>query len=209
MLRLHDYLPSANGYKIRQLLAQLERPYELVLVDIFAGESRTEDFLQHHNPAGRIPVLELEPGRFLPESNAILCFLAEGTRFMPESPFERAQVLQWLFFEQNLLEPNIGTVRFWKLTGRAVQRAEATRLKMEQGAAALDTLERHLSSHRFLVDERYTIADIALYAFTHVAPQAGFELQRFPAVQAWLERVRSQPKHLGELPPYTANAHVA
>ncbi len=208
MLRLHDYLPSANGYKIRQLLAQLERPYELVPVDIFAGESRTEVF-HDKNPAGRIPVLELEPGRFLAESNAILCFLAEGTRFMPEGRFERAQVLQWLFFEQNLLEPSIGTVRYWRLTGRESQRAEASRLKVEQGIEALSTLERHLQRHRFLVDERYTIADIALYAFTHVAPQGGFELQRFPSVQTWLERVRSQPKHIGELPPYTANAHVA
>jgi glutathione S-transferase len=208
MLRLHDYLPSANGYKIRQLLAQLERPYELVPVDIFAGEGRTPDFLRAKNPSGRIPVLEVEPGRFLPESNAILCFLAEGTPFLPEGRFERAQVLQWLFFEQNLLEPSIGTVRFWRLTGREPQRAEAARLKVEQGIEALSTLDRHLQTHRFLVDERYTIADIALYAFTHIAPQGGFALHRFPAVQGWLERIRSQPRHIGELPPYTPNAHV-
>lgn len=177
-------------------------------VDIFAGEARTDDFLRDKNPAGRIPVLEVEPGRFLPESNAILCFLAEGTAFLPEDRFERAQILQWLFFEQNLLEPGIGTVRFWRLTGREPQRAEATRLKVEQGVEALSTLERHLRTRRFLAGERYTLADIALYAYTHVAPQGGFDLQPFPAVQAWLERVRSQPKHLGELPPYTAKAFL-
>ena len=208
MLRLHDYLPSGNGYKVRQLLAHLEVPYELVPVDIFAGQSRTEDFLDSRNPAGRIPVLEVEPGRFLAESNAILCYLAEGTPFLPDGRIERAQVLQWLFFEQNLLEPNIGSVRFWRLTGREAQRAEAARLKTAQGLEALGTLERHLQTHRFLVDERYTLADIALYAYTHVAPEGGFALHPFPAVQAWLERVRGQPRHIGELPPYTANAHV-
>ncbi|PTL83788.1 glutathione S-transferase family protein [Vitiosangium sp. GDMCC 1.1324] len=208
MLRLHDYLPSANGYKIRLLLHQLERPYELVPVDIFSGESRTEAFLQK-NPDGRIPVLELEPGRFLAESNAILLYLAEGTPFLPDDRYERAQVLQWLFFEQNGVEPNIGSVRFWVLTGRAAGRAEALRLKMEQGHSALAALERHLKTRTFLVNERYTLADIALYAYTHVAPEAGIDLEHYPAVRAWLRRVEAQPRYIEGPAPYTPNAHVS
>jgi glutathione S-transferase len=207
MLRLHDYLPSANGYKIRLLLHQLERPYELVPVDIFSGESRTEEFLQK-NPDGRVPMLELEPGRFLAESNAILVHLAEGTPLFPDDRFERSQVLQWLFFEQNGVEPNIGSARFWVLTGRAAGRAEALRLKMEQGYSGLAALERHLKTRTFLVAERYTIADIALYAYTHVAPEGGFDLERFPAVRAWLRRVEAQPRYVEGPAPYTPNAHV-
>jgi glutathione S-transferase len=208
MIRLYDYLPSANGYKVRTLLAQLGTPYELVPVDIFAGESHTEDFRAHKNPDGRIPVLEPEENRFLAESNAILLYLAEGTRFLPEDRFARAQVNQWLFFEQNSVEPNVGTARFWHLTGRAALYPEAFRLRVERGHSALAALERHLRTRTFLVEERYTVADIALHAYTHVAPDAGISLEQYPAVDAWRARVQSQPGYLGELPPYTANAHV-
>lgn len=207
-MRLYDYPPSANGYKVRLLLSWLDRPYELVPVDIFAGESRTEDFLRHKNPDGRIPVLEPEPGRFLAESNAILLFLAQGTPLLPEDAFERAQVHQWLFFEQNSLEPNVGTVRFWHLTGRAARYPEAFSMRVERGHEALAVLERHLRGRAFLVGERPTVADIALYAYSHVAPEGGFDLARYPAVSAWLERVKARPGHIGALAPYTANAHV-
>lgn len=207
-MRLYDYLPSANGYKVRLLLSWLARPYELVPVDIFAGESHTEDFLRRKNPDGRIPVLEPEPGRFLAESNAILLYLARGTPLLPQDAFERAQVDQWLFFEQNSLEPNVGTVRFWHLTGRASRYPEAFRLRVERGHEALAALERHLRGRTFLVGERPTVADVALYAYTHVAPEGGFVLGRYPAVSEWLERVKARPGHIGALAPYTANAHV-
>lgn len=208
-MRLYDYLPSANGYKVRLLLSWLGRPYELVPVDIFAGESRTEDFLRNKNPDGRIPVLEPEPGRFLAESNAILLFLAEGTPLLPEDAFERAQVHQWLFFEQNSLEPNVGTARFWHLTGRAPRHPEAFRMRVERGQEALGALDRHLRGRTFLVGERPTVADIALYAYSHVAPEGGFDLEGCPALSAWLERVKARPGHIGALAPYTANAYVA
>ncbi|NTX65212.1 glutathione S-transferase family protein [Myxococcus sp. CA051A] len=207
-MRLYDYAPSANGYKLRLLLSWLDRPYELVPVDIFAGESRTEDFLRHKNPDGRIPVLEPEPGRFLAESNAILLFLAEGTPLLPQDAFERAQVHQWLFFEQNAVEPNIGTARFWKLTGRAPRHPETFLLRIEAGRNALKSLERHLQHRTFLVGERPTVADIGLYAYAHVAPDVGLDLGDFPAVSAWLARVKARPGHIGALAPYTANAHV-
>ncbi|MBZ4422159.1 glutathione S-transferase family protein [Myxococcus sp. RHSTA-1-4] len=206
-MRLYDYRPSANGYKIRLLLSWLDRSYELVPVDIFAGESHTEDFLRK-NPDGRIPVLEPEPGRFLAESNAILLYLARGTPLLPEDAFEQAQVHQWLFFEQNSLEPNVGTVRFWHLTGRAARFPETFRLRTERGHEALAALERHLRGRTFLVGERPTVADIALYGFTHVAPDGGFDLGRYPAVTEWLARVKAVPGHIGPLAPYTANAHV-
>ncbi|NOK23027.1 glutathione S-transferase family protein [Corallococcus carmarthensis] len=208
-MRLYDYLPSANGYKVRTLLAQLGLAYELVPVDIFAGESHTADFHANKNPDGRIPVLEPEPGRFLAESNAILSFLAEGTRLMPDDRFARAQVHQWMFFEQNAVEPNIGTARFWRLTGRQPPQSEVLRNRVQNGERALSTLERHLVRHPFLVDGRYTVADLCLFAYTHLAPEAGVDLAPYPSVAAWLERVKAQPGFLGPVPPYSANARVA
>jgi glutathione S-transferase len=196
MLRLYDYLPSGNGYKVRLLLAQLERPFELVTLDIVKGETRTPEFLAK-NPNGRIPLLEVEPGRFLAESNAILFYLSDGTPFLPEDRWARAQVLQWMCFEQYSHEPNIATVRFWvhylELTP---ERRAAIEQKRPLGYAALDVMERHLERRAFFVDERYSIADIALYAYTHVADEGGFDLGRYPAVRAWLGRVREQPRHV-------------
>ncbi|RKH64230.1 glutathione S-transferase family protein [Corallococcus llansteffanensis] len=207
-MRLYDFLPSANGYKVRTLLAQLGIAYELVPVDIFAGESHTADFHANKNPDGRIPVLEPEPGRFLAESNAILLYLAEGTRLLPEDRFARAQVHQWLFFEQNGVEPNLGTARYWRLTGREPLQPEAFRQRVSGGVRALEVLERHLRTRTFLVEERYTVADIGLFAYVHLAPDAGVELTPYPAVLAWLTRVKAQPGFQGALPPYPANARV-
>ena len=196
MLRLYDYLPSGNGYKVRLLLAQLGIPFELVQLDIVKGETRTPEFLAK-NPNGRIPLLEIEPGTFLAESNAILFYLAEGTPFLPADRWSRAQVLQWMCFEQYSHEPNIATVRFWlHYAELTAERRAAIDPKRALGYAALDVMARHLASRAFFVDDRYSIADIALYAYTHVADEGGFDLGRFPAVRAWLDRVRSQPKHV-------------
>jgi len=195
MLRLYDYLMSGNGYKVRLLLAQLGLPFERIELDIVKGETRTPEFLGK-NPNGRIPVLELDDGTCLAESNAIMFYLAEGTPFLPEGRLARAQVLQWLFFEQYSHEPNIATVRFWLHTEMTDERRALLPAKRAQGYAALQVMERHLSDHPFFVGERYTIADIALYAYTHVADEGGFDLAPYPAVTAWLARVRVQPRHI-------------
>jgi glutathione S-transferase len=201
MLRLYDYADSGNGYKVRLLLHQLGRPYTLIEKDILRGETRTPEFLRL-NPNGRIPLLELEDGTCLAESDAILWYLAEGTPYLPAQPLERAQVLQWMFFEQYSHEPNIATARFWL---RHVERLDELRQclleqKREQGHAALAVMEGHLRERAYFVGGRYTVADIALYAYTHVAPQGGFDLAPYPAVRAWLERVRAEPEHVPMLP---------
>jgi len=196
MLRLYDYLPSGNGYKIRLVLTQLGMPCERIELDILKGETRTAEFLRK-NPNGRIPVLEIEPGKFLAESGAILSYLAEGTPFLPQGRWERAQVLQWLFFEQYSHEPNIATSRFWLMHGELTEeRRAALPQKRTLGYAALGVMEKHLTGRPFFVGDRYSIADIALYAYTHVAHEGGFDLSGFPNVRAWLERVRTQPKHI-------------
>lgn len=196
VLRLYDFLPSGNDYKVRLLLTQLGLPFERINVDITKGESRTPDFLQK-NPNGKVPVLQLEDGRCLSESNAIMYYLSQGTPFFPQDRFEQAQVMQWLFFEQYSHEPFIATVRYWvAILGKAVEYQEAIAQRQPQGYAALQVMERQLSDHDFLLGDRYTIADIGLFAYTHVAPEGGFDLSRFPAILAWIERVKSQPRHI-------------
>jgi len=194
-MRLYDYLSSGNGYKCRLLLRQLGRPFERIELDIMRNETHTPEFLAK-NPNGKIPVLELDDGRCLAESNAILFYLAEGSRFLPEDPFERATVLQWLFFEQYSHEPNIATTRFivTHLPADSPRRAELPR-RRELGYAALEVMERHLLSNEFFVAGQFTIADIALYAYTHVAEEGGFDLRPYGAVRAWLTRVAAQPGH--------------
>jgi glutathione S-transferase len=195
MLRLYDYLPSGNGYKVRLLLHQLGIPFERVEVDIVRGESRTPAFLAR-NPNGRIPTLELDDGTHLAESNAILCYLADGTTLLPADRLERARALQWMFFEQYSHEPNIATVRFWLHTGLTDEQRAVLPSKRTLGNAALGVMEGHLSNRAFFVAGRYTVADIALYAYTHVADEGGFDLAPYPAVRAWLDRVRAQPGHV-------------
>lgn len=195
MYKLYDFLPSGNGYKVRLLLTQLKIPFEYIPIDILKGETRTPEFLAK-NPNGRIPVLELEPGLFLSESDAILLYLSEGTPFLPADRLDRARVYQWLFFEQYSHEPFIATSRFWLEFGMAEQKQQALAEKQAPGYAALGVLEQRLKDHPFLVADRYTIADIALYAYTHVAPEGNFDLGRFPAILAWLERVQSQPDYI-------------
>jgi glutathione S-transferase len=195
LLRLYDFHDSGNGYKVRLALAQLDIPYEYVEVDILAGQSRTPEFLAK-NINGRIPVLELEDGRRMAESNAILFYLAEGTPFLPAERWSKAQVMQWMCFEQYSHEPNIATSRFWlRHTEFDSHRRRRYADKIKDGVAALQVMEQHLTTHKFFVAERYTIADIALYAYTHVADEGGFDLSPFPAILAWLERVKSQPGH--------------
>jgi len=195
MLRLYDYLPSGNGYKVRLLLHQLHLPFERVELDIVQGATRTPAFLDK-NPNGRVPVLELDDGRVIAESNAIQWYLADGTALLPADRLERAQVLQWMFFEQYSHEPYIAVVRFWVHTGMATRRPAEVAERRERGYQALAVMDRHLEHRRFFVGERYTIADIALYAYTHVAAEGGFELAGFPAVGAWLARVAQQPDHI-------------
>ena len=194
-MRLYDYWESGNGYKVRLLLAQLGLPHERVELDILKGETRTPEFLAK-NPNGRIPLLELDDGRRLAESNAIQWYLADGTRFLPDDPFERAQVLQWMFFEQYSHEPYIAVLRFWTFAGLLEQHAAEVPARRERGHQALAVMEGHLARRRYFVGERYSIADIALYAYTHVAEEGGFELARYGAVRAWLERVRAEPGHV-------------
>jgi glutathione S-transferase len=195
MVRLYDYLPSGNGYKVRLLLTQLGIPFQRVELDITQGATRTPEFLAK-NPNGRIPTVELDDGTFLAESNAICWYFAEGTPFLPDDRLARAQVLQWMFFEQYSHEPNIATVRFWKHTTMDEERRRLLPTKEKLGYDALGVMEQHLTGRTFFVRDRYTIADIALYAYTHVADEGGFDLGRFRAVRTWLARVAAQPKHI-------------
>jgi glutathione S-transferase len=195
MLRLYDFLPSGNGYKVRLLLSHLGVPFELVERDILRRETRTPEFLAI-NPNGRIPVLRLEDGRHLAESDAILFYLADGTRFLPAERFARAEVLQWMFFEQYSHEPYIAVVRAWlHVFGTTVDPGQL-RERRERGHQALGVMERHLTGRAWFVDDRYTIADIALYAYTHVAEEGGFDLGPYPGVRAWLARVAAEPGHV-------------
>ena len=195
--RLYDYLPSGNGYKVRLVLHRLGLPYELVELDIKHGATRTPEFLAK-NPNGRIPLLEI-PGRgFLAESHAILWYLAEGSALIPEDPLDRARMWQWMCFEQYSLEPNIGTARFWiaSLAKTEAELGEKLEEKRRNGHAALAVLEKGLEGRSFLVGERYSLADIALYAYTHVAPEGGFALDAYPAIRAWCARIAAQPGHV-------------
>lgn len=196
MLRLYNSSYSGNCYKIRLLLTQLGIPFEKIEVDILKAESRTPEFLAK-NPNGRVPLLETESGQFLAESNAIIFYLSEGSQFLPQDRFLRAQVLQWLFFEQYSHEPFIATSRFWiSYLGKAEEYKEALAQKRAPGYAALAVMEQHLQKHNFFVSEQYTIADIGLFAYTHVAHEGNFDLTQFPAIQTWIKKVEFQARHI-------------
>jgi glutathione S-transferase len=205
MLKLYDYLPSQNGFKIRLLLQHLRQPYEHVPVAIFQGESRTPEFLRK-NPVGAIPVLEPQPGEYIAESNAILCYLAEGTDYLPSERLARARVMQWLFFEQYYVEPNIGTLRYWTLAGKLKANEAVAAVKRSSGERALDALERHLGKHPFLANDRYSVADIAVFGYSHLAADAQFDLASRPSFVRWIESVKSQAGSLPQVYPYTPDA---
>jgi glutathione S-transferase len=193
---LYNSQRSGNCYKVRLLLAQLGIEFERLEVDVIDRSGRKE-LLGDINPALRVPVLRLDDGRHLAESNAIIWYLAGGSELLPEDPFEQGQVLQWLFFEQYSHEPHIAVVRYWiTILGEEERHREEIELHHRRGYLALDGLERHLAEREFLVGERYSIADIGLYAYTHVADEGGFDLAGYPAVRAWLERVAAQPGHV-------------
>ena len=191
---LYNSQVSGNCYKVRLLFAHLGMRYERREMDVVDRSNRAE-LLGDLNPALRVPTLVLDDGRPLAESNAILFYFAEGTRYLPEDRYERAQVLQWMFFEQYSHEPNIAVVRFWVAFSDAPPPDPEIGARRRAGYAALDAMERHLSSREFLVSERFTIADISLYAYTHVAGEGGFDLAGYPAIRAWLDRVAGQPGH--------------
>jgi glutathione S-transferase len=195
-MHLFDYLDSGNGYKVRLLLAQLGLRYDWTEVDIDAGKTRTPEFLKR-NPNGRIPTLELDDGTNLAESNAILWYLAEGTPFVPTDKLGRAQVLQWMFFEQYSHEPYVATPRYIvkHLAADHPRRAELPD-RLTRGRAALAVMETHLQARQFFVGKRYSIADIALYAYTHVAHEGGHDLAPYVHVNAWLKRVATQRRYV-------------
>ncbi len=195
MYRLYDYLPSGNGYKARLVLKYLQLPYELVELDIKRGATRTAEFIAK-NPNGRIPLLELEGPRYLAESHAIISYLAEGTELIPQDRLDRAQMWQWLCFEQYQLEPNIGTARYWLSSLKKTPEELGGKLtdKHAAGYAALAVLEQHLNGRQFIVTDAYTLADIALFAYTHVAGEGGFDLAPYPNTNAWCKRVGAQPR---------------
>jgi glutathione S-transferase len=209
MLTLHDYQPSLNGWKARVLLDLLGLPYQTREAALFQGETRREEFLQL-NPIGAVPVLVLEDGRSIAESSAILAYLADGTPFYPSERYARAKVVQWLSFEQYYIEPTIGSLRFWTLTGRLdLNAGRMIESRRENGERALDALERSLANASFLVGDRLTIADIAVYAYTQRAEDCGFAFDARPALSAWLERTAATigPNH--PISPYTPDAMLA
>jgi glutathione S-transferase len=197
MYTLYSMQRSGNSYKVRLALAQLAVPYRKIEIDILQGESRTPEFIAK-NPSGHVPLLEVTPGRYLAESNAILWYIAGGSSLAPDDRIARAEAMQWMFFEQHSLEPNIGAAYFWLSLIRGGRELQTHALEdwMEQGYAALGVMEKHLATRKLFVADSYSIADIALYAYSHVAHLCDFDLASFPAVRAWLARVTAEPGHI-------------
>ena len=206
-LCLYDYVASPNCYKVRLLLAQLERPYKRIPIDIFDGDTLTDEYARM-NPFRSTPVLEVAPDRYLIESNAILVYLADGTPFLPTGAVERCEVVRWLIYEQTDVMPATGGLRFRLQTGRLAPDHLDAAQRRTVGEDVLRILNDHLSERDFLVADGYSIADIAVYAYTHVAHEAGYELDRWSAVQAWLRRVAGRPGYVNDLLPYPPNAHA-
>jgi glutathione S-transferase len=204
-LRLYDYPASCNCYKVRLLLAQLGVPYERVPIDIFDGGTLTDEYAAM-NPARTTPVLETDDGRFLPESAAILFYLAEETPFLPDDPFERAEVVRWLVYEQTDVIPTMGGLRFRLLVGRLTPDDPDAVRRKEGSQEVLRLLDDHLAEREFFAGGRYTIADIAIYGYTHLAHEAGIDLEPYAQLRAWFARVEQQPGYVEDVEPYGANA---
>jgi glutathione S-transferase len=209
MLTLFDHPASQNGWKVRQLLHHLGRPYRTEIVSIFEGAGRSAEYLAI-NPTGTVPAIRLDDGRTLAESNAILAYLADGTPYLPPEPFERAKVQQWLHFEQERVESVIGSLRYWTLTGKLAQRAPAlVEMKRAGALRTLGILERELSARAFLANGRYSIADMSVFAYASRAEEAGIQLEPYPHFHAWIARVQSQPGFLATMHAYSEDPHSA
>jgi len=196
MYRLFDSAISGNAYKVRLMLHKLDLPVERIEMNVDDGSTRRAEFLAR-NPAGQVPVLELPDGTYLAQSDAILVYLAEGTRFWPGERLARAQALQWMFFEQYNHEPTIAVVRHWVAhLGKTAETEPQLPAKIAGGYRALGIMETHLAGRDFFVGDAPTVADIALYAYTHVAHEGGFDLAGYPALRAWLGRVAADPRHI-------------
>lgn len=207
MITLYDYLPSQNGYKIRLLLSQLGQPYRTELVGIFAGEGQHPEY-RAINPTGAVPAIRLEDGRALAESNAILTFLAEGTRYYSDDRFVRAKIQQWMSFEADYVQSTIGSLRYWVMTGKADRRPpQLIESKRAGSLKALRILDEQFAQRPFIVGEQYTIADISLFAYSHCAPEAGIPLAPYPNFLEWVQRVRAQPGFVDEIHPYSIDPH--
>jgi glutathione S-transferase len=204
-IRLYDYAASCNCYKVRLLLAHLGIAYERIPIDIFNGETLTGEYAAL-NPMRTTPVLETADGHHLPESNAILIYLAQGTSYLPDDAFEIAQAVRWLIYEQTDVIPTIGGLRFRLLVGR-LRPSDPEAIRRRNGAApVLSLLDDHLRRREFFVGERYSIADMAIYGYTHLAHEAGLEMQPYANLRSWFQRVEQQPGYIEDVMPYGANA---
>jgi glutathione S-transferase len=204
-LRLYDYAASPNCYKARLALAELDVDYERVPVDIFGGDTLAEEFGEK-NPARTTPVLEPADGEYLPESNAILLYLTEGTELLPEGRTDRAQIHRWLFFEQSRIVPIIGGLRFRLGTGRASLDDDGPRRERRMGVGLTALLSQHLENREYFAADRFTVADLCLYGYMHAAGDAGIDTARFPPLEAWFERVRGRPRHVADLAGFPENS---
>lgn len=208
MLTLYDYLPSRNAWKVRQLLAHLHLPYRTEPVSIFEGAGRDPAYLAV-NPWGAVPAIRLEDGRVLSESNAILCYLGTGSPYVPADRFAAAKVLQWMSFEADYVQTSIGSLRYWTLTGKREARPAALVAgKRATAERALEILDSEMRARAFIAGDHYTVADIALFAYAPLAADAGIAIAHLPGFTGWVERVRAQPGHLGEVHPYSIDPHA-
>ena len=205
-MRLYDYGPSQNCFKVRLLAAHLGMTLELVPVGIFKGEGASPKFLAK-NPMGTVPLLETDSGECLPESNAILTFLAEGTPYLPGDGMLRAQVIRWLMFEQRYIQTSIGRLRYWTLTGKLDQFSQEVGTAQRLGGRALDLLDNELGKKPFIAGDTYTIADMSVFAYSHVAADARFDLSQRRNLQRWFDRVRRQPGFSGTVVPYSSDRY--
>lgn len=207
MITLYDYLPSQNAYKIRLLLNHLDRPFQTELISIFEGEGQREDYLKI-NPTGAVPAIKLEDGRTIAESNAILMYLAEGTRYLPNNHYRRATILQWLFFEGESVQSSVATLRHWVLTGKDKNRTpEILSSKRDSSIKTLGILDKALAENQFLGGPEYTIADISVFAYVHKADEAKLPLHEYQNIQRWITDIHRQPGFLKTTFPYSIDPH--
>ena len=207
MITLYDYLPSQNAWKVRQLLRHLSIPYRTEIISIFEGAGHDPSYLAI-NPWGAVPAIRLDDGRVLSESNAILWYLSGGTQYRPDDAFAQAKLFQWLSFEADYVQTSVGSLRFWTLTGKLAARPKSL-VDGKRGVArrALGILDEQLSTRPFIVGSQYSVADISLFAYAHLAKDAGIATDQFRSFEAWVARVKSQERHLAEMYPYSIDPH--